>query len=364
MSNALGEVGRTVGKKRDVRRVAVGKRLSHNHLCGIEIELIGCVITNPLSFWSVITDGSIRGFRSGEFVLDVPLGGADLEEALGEFADFKETCPTLNTNHTCSVHVHLDVRDLSHQQLLTLLVVYLAFEKGLFKLSGGRDNNPFCAPLYSIDAFVSGLGSTETPSWILNCAHFGRYAGLNLAALHKYGSVEFRHHGGTLDTDLILKWVDVVGRIKTFAMEVATEEDLMLTASASGYTEFATRIFGPHAKELYYEGAQADLMSGIRLAQDVLFMSKGESNLNYVLEVYEARRIHENRNEFKEDSSGAPILKMLYARGKPARTSAPVAPYPEPPEVFFRDLLRPDTGRAPVVPDDIFPTAAPQLEEF
>ena len=269
-------VGMKVGRPPDPRHVQACQEIEHTHLVGVEIEVAGHR-PNPfveyLRYWTTHRDGSIRGRHAVEFVFAVPLGGTDVLAALREWQTYVTNHqPLLEVNPSCSFHVHLDVRDLDTTQLTKLVMLYLALERGLYHFVGGdRKANPFSAPLYSIDDMISDLETDVSGEWVTRTVNFGRYAGLNLGAVSRYGSVEFRHHRGTLDIDEMVQWINIVGKFKDFALNEMAPDDILQVASASGYPELTARVLGKYAPLFNYQGASHDMFLGLRVAQDFLY---------------------------------------------------------------------------------------------
>lgn len=279
-----GNIGSILGKGRDPRSVVAGESIEHTHLCGVEVELVGIADYPVLVYWDAKRDGSIRGAGAMELTFTTPLGGADIESALEELASFVSTQPRAGVNYSCSTHVHLDVRDLTPQELARLIVCYLVFERGLYRLAGeGRSLSPFCAPLYSINNFVYDVSSGAGEEWVSRTVNFGRYAGLNLAAIERFGSLEFRHLEGTLDTQRIKEWINLAGSLKTYAQQGGDCYEILLRTSAS-YGELCESIFGERAPLFMYPAAEEDSLNGSRMAQDFLYL-------------YDARRRSPLQNE-------------------------------------------------------------------
>lgn len=201
----------------------MGTRLITNDFIGIEIELERARTlarhlgnSNPGNFWEIKTDGSLRN-NGYEFVFNGPKNGQTAENGLNHYSAVLATLAGANrplASVRSSIHVHVDVRDLTKQQLLRMLLLYSIFEIVLFK-SYARERlaSHFCIPLSNcVDLFPSARhlnnGFAAFDQYI-NHPNLGRYSALNLKAISRFQSVEFRHLGGTLDTDLIYEWANV-----------------------------------------------------------------------------------------------------------------------------------------------------------
>lgn len=155
--------------------------------------------------------------------------GVDAETALLELL----TAARANkwaTSMRCGIHVHMDVRDLSPNQLAGLVGYYCLFEPAIYRWVGdSREFNNFCLPFYrasgSLEQAASVLTTLYQPTGIENTVRtitgFHRYAGLNLKSIAERGSIEFRHLQTTTDLPRIVKWINIIFSLKAAAARVA-----------------------------------------------------------------------------------------------------------------------------------------------
>ena len=115
-------------------------------LVGVEFELEGMNrfrVDDPefAAYWKIVEDGSLRD-GGKEFVLSRPFAGADLDKALSLFdKHVSKSGHDIKISDRTSVHVHIDVRDLTFAQLTI-------FETALFNMAGEtRANNIFATSL-------------------------------------------------------------------------------------------------------------------------------------------------------------------------------------------------------------------------
>jgi hypothetical protein len=181
-----------------------------------------------------------------------------------------------------SVHVHLDVRDMTGEQLVNLLLLYFVFEKPLLHYHKNiRDNNIFCLPYHKAESVVENLAEviyfirkgkkTEVRNALGN---IGKYSALNIGAVRSKGSVEFRHMGGTYDSEAILEWINIILSLKAAALALK-EDPVAITESMSvqGPPGFLYSVFGGDLGEkLLYDDITNDMFSGVRLGQDALYV--------------------------------------------------------------------------------------------
>lgn len=212
---------------------------------GVEIELEKCVINYfPESTWKHVEDGSLK-VQGAEFVT-VPIQSRFLEVELdrlfeGIIAD---------TSSRCSVHVHINIRDLSMDELVKFILLYSIFEKSLFNFSGNRWKNNFCVPMYADNHYVLDMINTILKHGSINPRWF-KYAAFNLSPIFggessRIGTAEFRHMAGTMDKNKILDWVNLIVSLK-IASKAIKYDDLIghirTMNTTSGYYWLAEFVF-------------------------------------------------------------------------------------------------------------------------
>jgi hypothetical protein len=190
---------------------------------GIEVEVEGFKEVSSsamrrLSLWKLVKDGSLR--NGCEFVSQ-PVWGTGIADALDQLAkqfDAKKPISSLRT----SVHVHLNVLDLSYIEVERLLKISVLYEPALFRMHDKwqRYENIFCVPTCKSSAIQDGytqllydlredrISGPYVPS---------KYAAVNPNSIAEIGTIEFRHMGGTSDVKEILSWIDVILQMKVAA---------------------------------------------------------------------------------------------------------------------------------------------------
>lgn len=186
-----------------------GSRLEINTIVSMMAALgIGCECQSynhrVCNVWKITTDSSIErqgGVEFGEFELVSPiLCGADGVDQINK------VCAVLNAagctvNKTCGLHVHHEVKDYKAANLARLVDFYRRAQSVIDMLmppSRRGDTNQYCL---SIPA--TNLCRTED----ITHQYGSRYYKINIQAYYRYGTVEFRHHSGTVDAEKILAWV-------------------------------------------------------------------------------------------------------------------------------------------------------------
>lgn len=194
-------------------------------------------------------DCSIRTTGYGDHRVELataPARGDELESTVREMcAALKEAGAYVN--RSCGLHVHVDARDLTPAQVLTVARLYARVESRLYKLvARSRAQGTFSAAWGS--ALVEGLVSDESAPLVarrdaLDVNTYGsvsqaascrrsrykdgsRYHGLNFNSLDLYGTLEFRLHHGTVNAAKILGWAAVCSAIVNYA-RTHTEAEAM-----------------------------------------------------------------------------------------------------------------------------------------
>lgn len=190
---------------------------------GIEVEIENMptrqMMREEFDLWSVTSEGSIQ--QGCEFV-SRPIWGTQITAALGELqAVFDKHRPYVSFR--TSVHVHVNCLDIDSDALERLVLLYLLYEPALFRLhqNWSRYDNIFCVPARkSIDiqmGYARLLYQIEmgmaNGKWVPY-----KYAALNPNSLTQFGTLEFRHMGGTTDMDDISKWVNILMCLKEAAV--------------------------------------------------------------------------------------------------------------------------------------------------
>lgn len=278
------KIGELVGKKAEVFAYAPDRRLLlPDTKLGLEFEFedvlmgLDAVPVELQPYWAMHPEPSLK--RHGmEFVFAQPMFGKDVMDALECLLEAARNYKWACTKRT-GFHVHMDVRNLEHPQLVGFNLIYAIIEPVLFRWIGDRrEDSIFCIPWYKAWAEVQHIGrllsllnkqSDQTKGQAENCA---RYAGLNLQALAKYGSVEFRHMKTTLDINRLMAWINMILSIKQAALLMPTSDGAILEmAERDGGRRFVGRVFGELAPLLDYPNMDDDVINiGLPVAQELI----------------------------------------------------------------------------------------------
>lgn len=194
-------------------------------------------------------DGSLR--NGGIECITLPVQTQYLENLLEKFYN---TCKISQEKHysdRCSTHIHVNVQDMTFDQLRTVFMVYQVVERLLFAFVGNnREENIFCVPWYQ-----SGLTANIVDKLKANpdgnvVRRWQKYSALNLLPIRSQGTLEFRHLHGTCDVQLILRWVNMLASLIKVGKEhqYDTIKDIVLNMNTiSNYDMFLDMVFGPLA---------------------------------------------------------------------------------------------------------------------
>lgn len=241
LKNYVGLEGRIKVKHKDV-------------FVGVELEIEGVDdhIVIPNSFGAV-EDNSLK--INGLEIVSIPIKLKYLEVELNRVLNPIKDKILLSSR--CSTHIHMNVRDMTVEQINNMVMLYMIFEKSLYKLSGNRWNNNFCVPLFMCQGVVENWFKYEhsMSGW-----DWYKYTGLNLRPMFSgdngalpLGTAEFRQLHGTIDVPEIINWCNLITSLKRAAQSFQREDllaHIRIMKSSSGYFWLANQVFGGLARQI------------------------------------------------------------------------------------------------------------------
>jgi hypothetical protein len=247
---------------------------------GIEIEAEGHGLREVKNkWWRTEDDGSLRGNypeEKAEFVLKEPITLIDVKPALQSLVKALEGAE-FNFSYRTSVHVHVNVQELTHVQILNLIYTYLLLEEPLMTYCGkSRKGNRFCLRLADAEGvlevlqgmFRDGEGSHHAAGDNV------RYSAINLAALNKYGSLEFRAMRGNLDVEVLTTWVEALNKLRVFALQVENPKEILKLVEKFGAEGFMRNIMGGLYDVLAYPRMLRDIARSFSISLDLPYSYK------------------------------------------------------------------------------------------
>lgn len=248
---------------------------------GLELEMEGKNFPKSSlpSGWSYHEDHSLRGEDNAEYVLTKPIHFDKVDEYLNKlWSHMSDYNVRIDSSNRTSVHVHMNVQSWYMDRLASFFALYIATEELLTEWCGDhRVGNLFClrtkdAPgiLSSMKKFIQTNGEWRFESGM-------HYAGLNISALQKFGSLEVRTMRGALSPSEVSEWVRILRRLYDCADSYKDPRSVVDAFSASGPIAFLENLFGPEYSTLVSgigwsaEKIKDALYEGIRMAQELIY---------------------------------------------------------------------------------------------
>lgn len=211
-------------------------------------------------YWKVTTDGSVGEHSSQLVSKDQTNGGKAYQGAevvspiLTSTTDVTRVVRALaragaKVNRTCGLHVHVDAGEFTLEHWKRLLRIYACFEPAVdtFMPRSRRGNaNQYCASLSSVSpsglpGFLEMLASAPDLEHVKSAIfRGGRYFKLNVMSFWRHGTVEFRHHAGTLNAGKITRWVRLLDAIVAYALSrLPLPEPVAVTSIEAMFSKLA-----------------------------------------------------------------------------------------------------------------------------
>lgn len=206
-------------------------------------------------YWEHHEEGSLQGGR--EFVTKPERVGI-IQPILADFLH-EAAENNFDPSWRAGVHVHVQTSDLTSHELFRLFLLYSLFESSLYSWIGmDRSKTRFCKPWWQsyqhLGPLVKALGSEESPKHLKEVDNSMRYSALNTAALWKYGTLEFRHMGATLDIERVMTWLHLIMGLYNAAKFDHWKLDKILDYyDALGHKAMAQHVFGEQYAHLMVE---------------------------------------------------------------------------------------------------------------
>lgn len=225
-------------------------KINCNRLVGVEWEINK--VNNTNNFYKTIYNNlsqKIFDGSCGSEIVTPPMSGNFIKTII---TDIGKTLVKNNAkiNKQCSVHVHVDGRDLEWEHINKLIQVYIRLEPILYFLGGPeRISNSFCKPCgYNYKNILSSKDKEKIKSKIINYAinsydpeYYiqndggkkapGRYKGLNLCPWiigkpknKSDSTIEFRIHQKSLNSKDIINWAVLCAKIVEFSKNATDYE--------------------------------------------------------------------------------------------------------------------------------------------
>jgi len=139
------------------------------------------------------------------------------------------------------IGLHVDVRDLTRDELIRFLVFAASVDEELFEITNShhRKESPFCVQAWNNIGWWQciRLAHKNLNDFRGIGAGGRKYSSINLESIGRYGSVEFRHSRCVNDKEVLLAYVNRVLLCKQMALDngVSMQDGL---AKISGKNQF------------------------------------------------------------------------------------------------------------------------------
>jgi hypothetical protein len=167
----------------------------------------------------------------------------------------RKVCKTMNelgvkVNKKCGFHVHVGARRQPISFFKNLMRLYARFESAIDTMmapSRRSSANLYCAPLSNREFELSSASTIENIARACrfdpgphNVRSAGRYKKVNLQSYWQHGTVEFRHHQGTVDHVKTEMWVRLCLRMAQFC--AANQEAVVTALTVSSLADLLTLV--------------------------------------------------------------------------------------------------------------------------
>lgn len=274
----------------------------------------------PFHYWRAVEDGSLR--EGTEFIFEGAMVGANITAALSSmqvFLDkYRRNNKPVSITERCSVHVHLDVRDLNEDQLNNLIMIYILVERVLFQhINPLRLKNNYCRPLsdssfkHTLHNMIKQKGSMHALCDVIR-RDCDKYSALNVLPVTRFGSVEFRHHHGTSDMSKVKDWINVILALKVVSRDLSINNLLDIYDQKGAIVMLSTIFDRTILGDTVYLGNMDDINGlvgrGIHDIKEILQMDelinnnrsrpKSKARVNTLIQQFKEAKVAELLSDF------------------------------------------------------------------
>ena len=222
-------------------------------LFGIEVELENVRFQGDVARETVdqtggllqmVDDGSLR--NNGAEFITAPLSLDDLGEPLLWLYRTKERNGWTG-GPRCGIHIHMDMRHRTIEQVLAICTAYAAVEPAIFEWCGtDREENIYCVPWYRANDndLLRACLAHDDPRMIRRTLrdNICKYTAFNAQPLQKFGTLEFRGAPVFDTAEETLRLVDAFQRLIFEAEDLSPGE---IVEMFEDDPEFALGMFWP-----------------------------------------------------------------------------------------------------------------------
>lgn len=244
---------------------------------GIEIEIEGRDIHSAVehmrpSHWITENDNSLR--NGLEFKSRVAVTYEEAAESISQYGMFLESCNAKASART-SVHIHVNVQDLTDAQLKSFVWLSFAMEPVIMKFcTVQRNHNGYCLPAFKStnqtrlwNSLLTNLGSRERLHMALRS--MPKYAAIGGFRMRDLGTIEFRMFPGCPYAPQILWYLDILRSIYTCALDSSVQQ-LQDRKTSDGVLSLISSVIMNNRKRVTLDELSELTEVGIRMANDIV----------------------------------------------------------------------------------------------
>lgn len=299
--------------------------------------------------WTLHDDGSLRpNPERMEYVLARPIPRKEVSTILNELQiALARNSAKLNPSDRCGVHIHVNCQDLTPMQVISFISTYLILEEPMVKWCGEeREGNLFALRAKDAEWIISALIRSIQDGNFNSFNSEMRYSSVNVAAILKFGSLEFRALNTPKDFSVINTWVDMLMRIKDYSMTYKQPRDIVEAVSAGGFSRFPKQVLGDMAELIMCKGAAVMVSEGVRRVQEIayadLIYKKKESQHSEVAQDQAQRWMIVNeaapgRITVDLETQAAPTRWQQFVQPRQPQPPTTLPPAPVPPDPAVRN---------------------------
>lgn len=243
--------------------------------------------------WKYKGEGSLRLYGM-EYFTDGPiLCDENKFPSIKYLTDLLGKRKLVENSPRTSLHVHVNVSQYTPVQVWNAAVAYWLFENLLVKFCGPktREGNLFCLRLTDAEAILRFVSDDIKISGGFSNLHADvvRYAGQNLSAVRRFGSIEYRTMRGTNDPVLIDMWSSELHRmVDTAATKFTSPVEVMDKYFKTDREEFLSLFFSKSFVKILKENkGWVDLLDdNAGILCDMVYHTDWKKYTNNIIKAY------------------------------------------------------------------------------
>jgi len=281
--------------------------------------------------WRIVRDGSLfelENFHAMELVSPI----LDTDKA-ASVRMLRKVCAVLQSmgcfvNGYCGLHVHVNASDLTAEQIKTVFHRYTKFE-GVIDLMVPSNRRGSIYYSKCGDNIVDAVEDCQTTEALMR-VQGDRYYKVNLCALQRHGTIEFRQHSGSINADTIMNWVSFITSFVEASKKVPTVRKRVSTnkRAGNGMPSGCKKVYDAFMASYRNGGGTLYLAtianrSGLALSSVKVAISKLKTDHGILIKKVAGERGAENPMYTITNPNASPRLKAPVTR-RNAATSKPV----------------------------------------